>query len=77
MSCCATWVYQGPLSGFAVARALRDGATAGNVRLVAVSGFGLPEDKAKSAEAGFDEHLTKPIDLDALARILGADPVAR
>ena len=67
----------GALSGFAVARALRDGATAGNVRLVAVSGFGLPEDKAKSAEAGFDEHLTKPIDLDALARILGADPVAR
>ena len=67
----------GALSGFAVARALRDGATAGNVRLVAVSGFGLPEDKAKSAEAGFDEHLTKPIDLDALARVLGADPVAR
>ena len=32
------------------------------MRLVALSGFGNPEDRKKSTEAGFDAHLTKPAD---------------
>ena len=38
--------------------------------LVAVTGYGLPEDRRRSAEAGFDEHLVKPVDLGALRALL-------
>jgi CheY-like chemotaxis protein len=37
-----------------------------NVKGIAVSGYGMPEDIRKSMEAGFDEHLTKPVDLQKL-----------
>ena len=34
-------------------------------------GLGQPQDKTRGLDAGFDAHLTKPVDLEALARILG------
>jgi hypothetical protein len=40
--------------------------------LVAVTGWGQPEDLRRSAEAGFDHHLVKPPDLDAIRRICAA-----
>ena len=36
-------------------------------RIVAITGWGQPEDKARVLAAGFDAHLTKPVDLKALA----------
>jgi signal transduction histidine kinase/ActR/RegA family two-component response regulator len=39
-------------------------------RLVAMSGFGQPEDQQRSAAAGFEVHLTKPVDPALLARVL-------
>jgi signal transduction histidine kinase/ActR/RegA family two-component response regulator len=39
--------------------------------LVAVTGYGLPEDRRRSAAAGFDAHLVKPLDLQALQALLG------
>jgi CheY-like chemotaxis protein len=36
------------------------------VRLVAVTGYGTAEDKARAHAAGFDQHITKPIDCDLL-----------
>jgi two-component system CheB/CheR fusion protein len=58
------------LSGFEVARALRaDPATAGAF-LVCVSGYGQPEDRRRALEAGFNEMLIKPVDYDALVRLL-------
>jgi two-component system CheB/CheR fusion protein len=42
------------------------------VILVAVTGYGLPADCLRSAEAGFDHHLTKPVDYEALIRLFGA-----
>ena len=57
------------MSGYDVARALR--ATAGDsVQLVAVSGYAQPEDLKRAAEAGFDQHVAKPPDPDALERLL-------
>lgn len=57
--------------GYEVATKVRSELGAGVV-LVAVSGFGMPEDKRKAIEAGFDEHMTKPADVrdieDMLAR---------
>ncbi|HYX65254.1 MAG TPA: ATP-binding protein [Burkholderiales bacterium] len=42
------------------------------VLLVAVTGYGLPEDRRRSAASGFDGHLIKPLDLEALRALLGA-----
>jgi len=61
------------LDGFEVARRLRAELGAG-VFLVALTGYGQPEDRARALAAGFDLHLTKPMDLDALERTLAALP---
>jgi CheY-like chemotaxis protein len=37
---------------------------------VAVTGWGQPEDRARTRAAGFDHHLVKPVDLQQLERIL-------
>jgi CheY-like chemotaxis protein len=59
------------LNGYEVGRQLRQ--TLGpNARLVAVTGHGQSEDRMRSARAGFDQHLVKPIDPAALAEILPA-----
>lgn len=58
------------MSGYELARAIRDDESLRDVRLVAVTGYGQPEDRRRSQEAGFDAHLTKPIDLRALETVL-------
>jgi CheY-like chemotaxis protein len=58
------------LDGYGVADELRhDPATAG-ARLVAVTGYGQDEDRLRSRQAGFDHHLTKPVDPAALQPLL-------
>jgi two-component system, sensor histidine kinase len=55
--------------GYEVAREAR--ATLGpDVMLVAVSGFGQPEDKRRAIESGFDEHITKPAELRDIEELL-------
>ncbi|HZH42568.1 MAG TPA: response regulator [Lysobacter sp.] len=56
-------------SGYEVARALRAGPGGGALQLVAVTGWGQPEDHRRSQEAGFDEHLVKPPDLASIRRL--------
>jgi len=46
-------------------RRLRDGGAA-KMRVVAITGFGRQEDIRRSAEAGFDEHLVKPVSPELL-----------
>jgi len=38
--------------------------------LVAMTGYGRPEDISRSREAGFDDHLVKPVEMDALQALL-------
>lgn len=57
------------LNGFEVARHIRTIDPA--VLLVAITGWGQAGDRERSAAAGFDHHLTKPVDYDALASLLG------
>jgi two-component system CheB/CheR fusion protein len=38
--------------------------------LIALTGYGSPEDQVRAREAGFDAHLTKPTDVDQLRRLL-------
>jgi CheY-like chemotaxis protein/two-component sensor histidine kinase len=57
------------LNGYEVARQLRLTDGGKNVRLIALTGWGQDEDKRRAHDAGFDHHLTKPVDprrLDAL-----------
>ena len=56
------------MDGYEVARRMRGFIPA--ARLIALSGYGQPEDKQRSSAAGFDGHLVKPVEADALKRIL-------
>jgi CheY-like chemotaxis protein/anti-sigma regulatory factor (Ser/Thr protein kinase) len=60
------------IDGYEVARRLRQDARFRNTHLVAVTGYGQREDQQHAHDAGFDEHLTKPVAFAALARSLAA-----
>jgi len=63
------------MDGYEVARRARPLATPGRMTLIALTGYGRDEDKARALAAGFDYHLTKPVDVDALRSLLsGAGP---
>ncbi len=66
----------GALSGHDVARAIRAQARDARPFLVALSGYGQPDDVRHAKEAGFESHLTKPVDLDALSSALAAASAA-
>jgi CheY-like chemotaxis protein/anti-sigma regulatory factor (Ser/Thr protein kinase) len=57
------------IDGFSVANRVRD-VTAGLVRLVALTGYGLPHDRARATESGFDRHILKPVEPSVLFRVL-------
>jgi CheY-like chemotaxis protein len=59
------------MDGHAVAQALR-AEHGGAMRLVAVSGYALPEDVDRARAAGFDEHIAKPPDPARIERVLAA-----
>ncbi len=58
------------MSGYEVARQLRADPRFGRTVLVAVTGWGSDADRRRSTEAGFDDHLTKPVDLLDLEALL-------
>ena len=58
------------LDGYEIARQLRASDDRRNILLVAVTGYGSPEDRERSLLAGFDVHLVKPVDPDMLAGVL-------
>jgi PAS domain S-box-containing protein len=59
------------LNGYELARALRGKRSLDGMALVALTGWGAENDRAQSRQAGFDEHLTKPVDFDAIEAVLG------
>jgi CheY-like chemotaxis protein/two-component sensor histidine kinase len=61
------------MDGFEVARQLRAMLTTRRAFLIAMTGYAKPEDWARAREAGFDEHLVKPVDLQILRRWLADD----
>jgi K+-sensing histidine kinase KdpD len=58
------------LDGYEVARRLRADSQSSELRLIAVSGYGQTQDRERSKQAGFDHHLVKPVDFNALLAIL-------
>ena len=62
------------LDGYEVARRLRRSAGLEDVRIIAVTGYGQEEDRRRSKEAGFDDHMVKPVDMQKLVSLMG-EPV--
>src|SRR5439155_19576049 len=58
------------MDGYEVARRIRQEPELKNLVLLALSGYGHEEDRRRSHGAGFDAHLTKPVDLDELQNLL-------
>ena len=58
------------MDGYAVARAVRSDPLLRTVRLIALSGYAQEEDRRRTAAAGFDQHLVKPVMFDVLSAAL-------
>jgi len=58
------------MSGYELSRKLRSEPSLRDTTLIALTGWGTEDDKRQAAEAGFDFHLTKPVDLDAISSII-------
>jgi CheY-like chemotaxis protein len=58
------------MDGYETARRLRARPWAGSVLLLALTGWSQDEDRSRSREAGFDEHLVKPVDPERLAHVV-------
>ncbi len=58
------------MNGYEVAKRIREHSGSAGMVLIALTGYGQEEDKRRALEAGFNEHLTKPVDLSVLENIL-------
>ena len=58
------------MDGYAACRQIRARSWGREVPVVALSGWGQADDRQRSAAAGFNEHLVKPVDKDSLLRVL-------
>jgi two-component system CheB/CheR fusion protein len=64
------------MDGYAVARAIRADPELERITLVALTGYGQPEDVSMTRGAGFDVHLVKPPDIEVLEDVIAHAPVA-
>ncbi len=60
------------MDGYEVARRIRAHAGSGETTLIALTGWGQERDRRRTAEAGFDCHLTKPVDIDTVTAALAS-----
>jgi two-component system CheB/CheR fusion protein len=60
------------LNGYDVARKIREQSWGQSIVLVALTGWGQEEDRRRSQEAGFNDHLTKPVDPATLTKLLAS-----
>jgi signal transduction histidine kinase len=60
------------IDGYEVARRLRADPATRAMKLIALTGYGLAEDRRRVLEAGFDLHLVKPVDIEQLVQAIGA-----
>jgi PAS domain S-box-containing protein len=58
------------MNGYEVAREIRRDPWGANVMLLAITGWGQREDKERARDAGFDHHLTKPVDADRVEQLI-------
>ena len=58
------------MDGYELARRLRAADGGDSLKLVAVTGYGQASDREKTRAAGFDDHLVKPVSLDAVQQVI-------
>jgi CheY-like chemotaxis protein len=58
------------MDGYEVAQKMRELPGLRGIRLVAVTGYGRSDDRLRARDAGFDDHLTKPVEFAVLDRAL-------
>jgi CheY-like chemotaxis protein len=59
------------MDGYEVAKRMKGLENRNGTRLVALTGYGREEDKARALGAGFDVHLVKPVEIETLEQLLG------
>jgi CheY-like chemotaxis protein len=64
------------MSGYDLARTIRQRYPEAPLRLIALTGYGRPSDRQSALEAGFDAHLTKPVHTRELIRMLHELPTS-
>ena len=62
------------LNGYDVARQIRARLSGQPMRLIALTGYGQPQNRTQALEAGFDAHLVKPVEPESLLRIVTSAP---
>jgi two-component system CheB/CheR fusion protein len=65
------------MDGYELARQLRSEPSGHEVVLIALTGYGFPEDRERSRAAGFDDHLVKPVAPEDLRRHLTSGETVR
>jgi PAS domain S-box-containing protein len=65
----------GGMDGYAVARALRQEPTLASLHLIALTGYAQEDDQCCAREAGFNRHMTKPVDFAELQTVLASLPM--
>ncbi len=63
------------LTGFEVARAIKDDASVEDAYMIALTGYASFPDKSQTLESGFNKHLSKPVSLADLVKVLNEVPV--
>ncbi len=58
------------MDGYEVASCMRRVEDLSSVKLIAVTGWGQETDRRRSVEAGFDEHLVKPVELEQICEVI-------
>lgn len=58
------------IDGYQIAASLRATTPGREMYLIAITGYGRPEDRARALESGFDHYIVKPLNVDALDRLL-------
>ena len=61
------------MDGYEVAQKMRELPGLRDIRLVAVTGYGRSDDRRRARDAGFDDHLTKPVEYALLERTLAGN----
>ncbi|MGC4065270.1 MAG: ATP-binding protein [Polyangiaceae bacterium] len=64
------------MDGYEVAKAIRSDNGLRDTYLVALTGYGMPEDLERALSAGFDEHVTKPRSTEKLSQMISSAPTS-
>ena len=57
------------MNGYEIAKQVREDKTLRNVTIIAITGYGQANDRARTSAAGFDHHLTKPVEFHSLQKL--------